>query len=283
MNPKNERSAGRTPINVTCERFEKDADTTKFKSILIKAADVVRKHFRSNNQIDFKSDGSPVTAADLASNQLLKTELAKLCPAAGWLSEETTDDGRRLQLDRVWIVDPIDGTKEFMRGVPECAISIGFVKNQKVIAGGVVNPITGEGGVVSPNGETNFWGFSRPHKENSELRQVTASVSRTEIEDGSIFPYMNWFDRTIPVGSVAYKLLRVAAGVDDLTFSVQPKSEWDICGGVALIQAVGKVYCRYDERPILFNQPNTRITSGAAAGPEPLVQELMDRLSNRSG
>ena len=77
------------------------------------------------------------------------------------------------------------------------------------------------------------------------------------------------------VGSVAYKLLLVAAGIDDFTFSVQPKSEWDICGGVGLLQAAGKVYRRCDGLPVRFNQPQVRIKSPAVAGPAVLVEQFI--------
>jgi myo-inositol-1(or 4)-monophosphatase len=230
--------------------------------------------------VSFKSDGSPLTAADTETDRLLRRRLFELCPEAGWLSEETVDDRTRLGKEAVWVVDSLDGTKEFVRGVPECGISVGLVRNQEVVAGGVVNPIKDEGGVATASGKVEFWGFAPLDELAGTHRRLTASVSRSEVEDGSMTPYLRLFDRTIPVGSVAYKLLRVAAGIDDLTFSVQPKSEWDVCGGVALIQAVGKVYRRIDGCPVYFNQPDPRIASGAAAGPLELVQEVVERIGS---
>ena len=255
-------------------------DLEKLKAILLDAAGLIRKHYRSDAAVDFKSDGSPLTAADTEADRLLKDKLLEFCPEAGWLSEETVDDRTRLGKDAVWVVDPLDGTKEFVRGVPEFAISVGLVRNQEVVAGGVVNPIKGEGGVTTASSETEFWGFPPADGPARPDRGITASVSRTEVEDGSITSYLGLFDRTIPVGSVAYKLLRVAAGVDDLTFSVQPKSEWDVCGGIALIQAVGMVYRRTDGDPVRFNQPDPRVASGAAAGPLQLVEGLIGRIGS---
>ena len=87
--------------------------------------------------------------------------------------------------------------------------------------------------------ESLFWGMaSSTSKGGVGLGNATACVSRTEIEDGSVAPYLKLVGMAYPVGSVAYKLLRVAAVVDHLTFSVQSKSEWDICGGVALMGGV---------------------------------------------
>jgi myo-inositol-1(or 4)-monophosphatase len=79
-----------------------------------------------------------------------------------------------------------------------------------------------------------------------------------------------------PLGSVAYKLLRVASGAEDLTFSVQPKHEWDICGGVGLIQAAGLDYIRFDGTENRFNQADVLVGSGAVAGPPDLAREFLE-------
>ena len=84
------------------------------------------------------------------------------------------------------------------------------------------------------------------------------------------------------MGSVAYKLMRVAAGYDHLTFSVQHKSEWDICGGVALLNAAGKVYRRFDGESLRFNQKHTLIRSGAVAGDEAIVNQFLAALASQS-
>ena len=259
-------------------------DLNKLKEIFMDAAVMVQKYYMSDSEVNFKLDGSPVSIADTEVDRFLRDKLMALYPEAGWLSEETIDDQVRLQKEEVWIVDPIDGTKEFLKGIPECAISVGLVRNGNVVAGGVLNPIKGEGGVTTISGEIEFWGFDSHANLPQGDRSVTASVSRTEFYNGSMKSYLNFFDRTIPVGSVAYKLLRVAAGVDDVTLSMQPKSEWDVCGGIALIQAVGKEYRRIDGNPIKFNQEDPRFGSGAVAGALPIVQRVIERISrNRNG
>ena len=91
---------------------------------------------------EFKSGNDPITAADLAVDEAL----AELLPreGEGWLSEETVDDRTRLSRNRVWIVDPIDGTREFVQGIPEWCVSIGLLEAGRPVAGGIVNPATGE-------------------------------------------------------------------------------------------------------------------------------------------
>ena len=93
-----------------------------------------------------KDDSSPVTAVDHAVDAFLRRELSRLLPGSGWLSEETLDDPTRLGRALVWIVDPIDGTRQLVRGIPEVAISVGLVSSGRVVAAAVVNPMTGERG-----------------------------------------------------------------------------------------------------------------------------------------
>lgn len=224
-----------------------------------------------------KPGGSPLTEADLLSNVALKRELRRLLPRAGWLSEENRDGKARLAREWTWIVDPLDGTKEFARGIPELAVSVGLVRGGKAVGGAVYNPMTGEGAAVAPGRPLLFWGMRPRASRASRLTEAVASVSRSEIEDGTVAGYLKLFKRARPVGSAAYKLLRAAAGIEDVCLSVQHKNEWDVCGGVAILAAAGRVYRRLDGRALRFNRANTRIASGAAAGPEALVEEILRR------
>jgi myo-inositol-1(or 4)-monophosphatase len=147
--------------------------------------------------------------------------------------------------------------------------------------GGIVNPANGEGGLGVIGGQVEFWGGLTQKPSVSDLSDSCAILSRTEQEDGSILPLIDLVGSTYPVGSVAYKLLRVASGHDHLTISIQHKSEWDICGGVALLEAAGKVYRRFDHEPMRFNQTNTRIRSGAVAGDKAIVDQLMAALATQ--
>src|SRR6202041_3332036 len=93
-------------------------------------------------ETEFKAGHDPVTAADRAVDAVLRQNLLRA--GEGWLSEETIDDFSRLDRERVWIVDPLDGTREFVKGLPEFCVSIGFVENGVPVAGGIYNPATKE-------------------------------------------------------------------------------------------------------------------------------------------
>src|ERR1700726_4197772 len=91
---------------------------------------------------EYKIGHDPVTEADRALDAVLRKELLR--DGEGWLSEESVDDPIRLQRSRVWVVDPLDGTREFVKGIPEFCASIGFVENGRPVAGGIYNPATDE-------------------------------------------------------------------------------------------------------------------------------------------
>ena len=91
-----------------------------------------------------KAPGSPVCEVDLAVDELLKLRLKEIDPEAGWLSEETADNDTRLGLSRVWVVDPIDGTRDYLRGRPGWCISVALVEDHQVVLGVLDAPARGE-------------------------------------------------------------------------------------------------------------------------------------------
>ena len=245
--------------------------------VLRGAEDLARSAFGRPIDVGLKGDGSPVTEADRAIDRFLHDALLAIVPDAGWLSEESADDRSRLARELVWIVDPIDGTKQLVRRIPEIAISIALVRRGQPAAAAVSNPIARERGVWVEGAAPRFDGLA-PRKAPDDLDAADAIVSRSESEDGALAGLEGIVGATRAVGSVAYKLLRVASGADTLTYSVRPKSEWDVCGGVALVRAAGREFLRLDGLPVVFNQPDPSIPSGAVAGPEPLARSLAARL-----
>jgi myo-inositol-1(or 4)-monophosphatase len=250
-------------------------------AILDEAMAEFRRLAEGTVDIARKADGSVVSRVDLGLDAFLRSRLGRLAPDAAWLSEESAGDPDRLSRAWAWVVDPLDGSHEFARGVPEFAISVGLVEHGRVRAGGVVNPMTATGAACGTDGSWIAWPARPETRPPHDLASAIVSVSRTETEDGSIAPFIDLVGSVRPVGSVAFKLLRVACGIDDLTFSVQGKSEWDVCGGAALLASRDKPFVLLDGGPMQFNQASTRMPGGFAAGPPALVHALIEQLRMR--
>ncbi len=217
----------------------------------------------------------PVTEADLAVDRVLR----ELLPGddEGWLSEETRDDPVRLERRRVWVVDPLDGTREFVEGIPEWCISVGLLEDGQAVAGGILNPATGE--LVLGSVETGIvaGGGDAADTRVAGLSGARVLASRSEVKRGEWAGFQESDFEVVPCGSVAYKLGLVAAGRADATWTLVPKHEWDVVAGVALIRAAGLVAMHADGSPPRFNRPSP-LLSNLLAGPATLLEDLLARL-----
>ena len=106
------------------------------------AREVLNRFTPGAIEAEYKVGHDPVTEADRSVDEVLKQNLLR--DGEGWLSEETVDDFTRLDKERVWVVDPLDGTREFVQGIPEWCVSIALIENGRAIAGGIRNPATNE-------------------------------------------------------------------------------------------------------------------------------------------
>jgi fructose-1,6-bisphosphatase/inositol monophosphatase family enzyme len=108
------------------------------------AGEILKRYYGTKYEIGSKGRDNPVTIADTEADTAIKSILTSAFPDYGWLSEETVDNSDRLDKRRVWIVDPLDGTKEFINNVPEFCVAIGLVDNGEPVVGVSYNPITDE-------------------------------------------------------------------------------------------------------------------------------------------
>lgn len=215
--------------------------------------------------VEYKGKGDPVTEADRAVNLALQKALVR--DGEGWFSEETVDDLARLKKERVWIVDPLDGTREFVAGIPEWCISVALVEKGKVVAGGVCNPATREIFLGSARSGLTYNG--QPHRASlrESLEGAAVLASRSEIKRGEWEKFRSRQFGIRPTGSVAYKLALVASGLADATWTLCPKHEWDVAGGVALIHAGCGTVRTIDGSPLLFNNRHSLLPGLIACGP----------------
>ncbi len=227
------------------------------------AGAIIERIANEGFETDYKQEMDPVTTADHAANAYLHEHLLNLLPSSGWLSEETKDSGERLTKDYVWIVDPIDGTREFVAHVPHYAVSVALWEHGRIILGVVYNPVLHE--CFSALRDKGAWFNGASMKSvNPRNERLLVLGSRSEIKRGEFMPFDKVFDIEA-VGSIAYKLALIAAGRANATFSLGQKNEWDIAAGVVLVEMAGGRVTDQDGVPFVFNQSNTLVNGVLAA------------------
>jgi len=234
------------------------------------------KYYGGKYAVRDKGHDNPVTTADLEADACLRQLLLEPYPNYGWLSEETADSPHRLAADTVWIVDPIDGTKEFLAEIPEYVVSIALVENGEPTVGVIYNPARDDLFLAARNGGTFLNGKRVFCSELAALDQATLIVSRSETKRGEIEPFLPHLGAVKPVGSVAYKLALVAAGQADFNLSVQPKNEWDVCAGDLLVREAGGHMVDLNGEVRGYNQADPLIRGGLAAGNITLANASVD-------
>jgi len=230
-------------------------------------------------EAEYKAGHDPVTEADRQVDAVLKKHLLR--DDEGWLSEETVDSPSRLEKRRVWVVDPLDGTREFVQGIPEFCISIAMVEGGVPVAGGICNPATDELILGSRDTGVTYNGKPSQPSQRKDLKGALVLASRSEVKRGEWKQFESCEFNIRPMGSVAYKLGLVSAGLADLTFTLVPKNEWDVAAGAALVESAGGWTMKLDHSPLRCNQQNPLI-SGLLAGPPFLREPLLALLEQHA-
>ena len=225
---------------------------------------------------EYKLGHDPVTEADRAVDTLLRKELLR--DDEGWLSEESVDDLNRLRMSRVWVVDPLDGTREFVAGIPEYCISVAMVEDGVPVAGGICNPASNEIFLGSLDAGLTYNGKPARPTQRTGLKDALLLASRSETKRGEWKPFEGAGFKIRPMGSVAYKLALVSAGLADATFTLTPKNEWDVAAGAALVKSAGGYVGTLDHQPLRCNNRSPLLSGLIACGSE-LQSELLALIS----
>ena len=229
------------------------------ETIALEASEILMRYFRGDYSVDTKADEEPVTEADRAANEHIVARLQEFFPDDGILAEESADPAAIVGKQRVWMVDPMDGTKEFTKYLTEFAVMIGLVVEGTPVLGVVAQPaeeilyrgIVGEGAErVKPSGvDTMRVGTT------TELAELTLICSRSHLpEIVERMKHELGISRMVQSGSVGLKIGKIGTGVCDLY--LQPASGtklWDACAPEAILHAAGGRLTDFDGRPIDYD------------------------------
>jgi myo-inositol-1(or 4)-monophosphatase len=230
------------------------------------AGKIALPKFRSELRSWTKAKSSPVTEVDIAVDEFLRARLRALAPEYAWLSEESVDDLARLSARRMWIVDPIDGTRAFIAGIPDWTIVAALVEDGRPLASAVFAPVTdamftaARGAGAQLNGETiaarsgsNVDGARMAGPKNY-LARIAAVSARMQ---------------AVPkVHSLALRLARVAEGVLDVAFAAANSHDWDLAAADLLVHEAGGVLTTLDGRRLRYNRAEPTHEALVAAGRE---------------
>lgn len=224
------------------------------RAIAVEAGAMAMAKWRGDFAQWDKSYDNPVSEVDLAVDAFLREQLFKLDPEAGWLSEETADSAERLMGPRVWVVDPIDGTRDFVKGRRGWAISIALVEGGRPVIGVLDAPARGEhwwasAGEGSYRNDVRLTASSRPNLAGARVpAEMLASVDSD----------LTCVNRP---NSIALRIAMVAADEADLVATLRWGSEWDIAAAALIAEEAGAVVTDARGQTIRYNS-----TKGEAFG-----------------
>ena len=202
-----------------------------------------------------KGPDNPVTRADLEANSCIHQMVEDAFPDDGWLSEETADSHARLAHRRVWVVDPLDGTKEFIQHIPEFCVCVALVEVGRPVVAVEYNPAADRLYVAVRGEGTTVNGARARVSTTARVPDAEVLASRSEDKRGE-WDAFKPRTRVKLTGSVAFKLAEIASGAGDATFTLTPKNEWDICAGSLLVEEAGGRATDLAGGPLVFNQPS---------------------------
>lgn len=247
----------------------KDADIgIVLADIVEEAAGVVLPFWETELEVTQKADESPVTEADRAGERLILQRLGERFPDIPVVSEEHASEfGTPDEIGpRFFLVDPVDGTKAFVRRDPNFTVNIGLVDNRRPVAGAVCAPATGEIWLTTPRGAMKRRCRSdvlepvrvRPWPKG----EAVALVSHTMKEERAAALAEEYgFDLRTPMDS-SIKFCRIAEGAADIYPRHGPTSEWDIAAGHAVLEAAGGSVLTTDGKPLVYGKADERFLNG---------------------
>ena len=219
--------------------------------------------FRGQLKSWIKGKSSPVSEADLAVDALLRERLLTIHDA-GWLSEETEDDPARLQRSDVWVVDPIDGTRAYLAGLPDWAVSVALVNAGRPVVAALYAPVTDELFLSIAGTGATLNGVPIKASKGDQIADAKFSGPKRRLESlATIEPAIQTMPR---VPSLALRLARVATGALDGAFAGPDSHDWDLAAADLLVHEAGGLISTVTGQSLVYNRPNPVHDALLAAG-----------------
>jgi len=242
--------------------FLNKIDIKKIIKIAQKAGDEILRIYNREFEINYKDDKSPLTEADKKSNEIICSELQKLFSDIPILSEENKmiDYNERKNWEYYWCIDPLDGTKEFIKKNGEFTVNIGLIYKKEPILGVVYAPVIDALYYAKKNEGAYLNNKKLPLKENNnknEIMYVVASKSHLSEETQKFIDKLETKKiEQISKGS-SLKLCMVAEGTADIYPRLAPTMEWDTAAADAIVREAGKMTYQYENnKPLVYNKEN---------------------------
>ncbi|WP_243375660.1 inositol monophosphatase family protein [Sandarakinorhabdus cyanobacteriorum] len=257
---------------------QRAADLALAAEIAGNAATIAMGHFGGRGRSWAKADGSPVSEADMAVNAYLKGVIAAARPDDGWLSEECADTATRLDKRRLWVVDPIDGTRDFLRGRSGWAVSVALVEDGAVQVAVLAAPAQQRLYAASAGEGATLNGRRLQVSSLATLEGVRLPIDPPNL-NASFWPSPWPGTAVAKPNSLALRMAMLAADEADAWMEGRSVAEWDVAAAsLILIEAGGTVTDRHGA-PLRFNQPQPLVHGLAAATPA-LHAEVLGRLDH---
>lgn len=253
------------------------ADRALLSTAVDEAGAIALRHFRRDARQWYKGPGQIVTEADIEVDRRLHAILIGARPEDGWLSEERDDDGSRRSCRRVWMIDPIDGTRSFAEGVAEFTISIALLVDSEPVLASILNPVTSEHFQAMSGRGATLNGRPLSPSRHAAIAGASLLASKGEMKRRR-WPDLLPEAEFTTIGSLAYKLALVAAGRFAGLISLRPSNDWDLAAAVLLMREAGGWLSDAKGRPLRLNEPSLRHAGLVAAGTESLYNQLLSRL-----
>lgn len=227
----------------------------------LEAGKVIMTIYKTDHEIHTKEDDSPLTCADQAADQVITNMLEQAFPSHAILSEESIDDLKRLDMSYCWVVDPLDGTKEFIHHTDEFTVNIALVKDHQAILGVVYVPVTDElyyaykggGSYYRHKGETHVNSVS--HRKD-HLRILSSKYHKSDSFLDFIERHASIISSIESVGS-SLKGCMIARGVAECYYRFGLTSEWDTAAVQVVVEEAGGIFKEMDHQEMRYNRQDT--------------------------